>query len=292
MSKHYTIKMFRTDYNTNEKCLRAIFNNRYGKNFECPKCHTKGNWYLIESRKRFDCSCGFGIYPLAGTIFHKSETELKDWFFAIYLFASSRNGVAAKEIERQLGVTYKTAWRMAKQIRLLFSQGNQVLSGTVEADETYVGGKRRGKRGLGAEGKTIVFGMTERKGKMKAQVVPNAKRATIFPILNSTIKKNSTVLTDELHIYRTVTEHGYNHDTVKHKIYEYVRGKVHTNSIEGFWSQLKRSLDGTHHAVSPKFLQQYVDEFVWRYNHRGETLFPLLVAEVAKRCVSVVGKTI
>lgn len=290
--KHYTIKMFRTDYNTNEKCLRAIFNNRYGKNFECPKCQTKGKWYLIESRKRFDCSCGYGIYPLSGTIFHKSETPLKDWFYALYLFASSRNGVAAKEIERQLGVTYKTAWRMAKQIRLLFAQGDQTLSGTVETDETYVGGKRRGKRGLGAEGKTIVFGMTERKGKMKAQVVPNAKRATIFPILNSTIAKQSTVLTDELHIYRTVAEHGYNHETVKHKIYEYVRGKVHTNSIEGFWSQLKRSLDGTHHAVSPKFLQQYVDEFVWRYNRRGETLFPLLVGEVAKRCVSGVGKTI
>jgi len=259
MSKHYTIKMFRTDYNTNEKCLKAIFLNRYGKKFECPKCQTKGNWYLIESRKRFDCSCGFGLYPLAGTIFHKSETELKDWFYAIYLFASSRNGVAAKEIERQLGVTYKTAWRMAKQIRLLFAQGNQTLSGMVETDETYVGGKRRGKRGLGAEGKTIVFGMTERKGKMKARVVPNAKRTTIFPILTSTIEKNSTVLTDELNIYRTVASHGYAHETVKHKIYEYVRGKVHTNSIEGFWSQLKRSLDGTHHAVSPKFLQQYVD---------------------------------
>ena len=177
MTKHYTIKMFRTDYNTNEKCLKAIFLNRYGKDFECPKCQTKGNWYLIESRKRFDCSCGYGIYPLAGTIFHKSETPLKDWFYALYLFASSRNGVAAKEIERQLGVTYKTAWRMAKQIRLLFAQGDQTLSGTVETDETYVGGKRRGKRGLGAEGKTIVFGMTERKGKMKAQVVPNAKRA-------------------------------------------------------------------------------------------------------------------
>lgn len=224
--KHYTIKMFRTDYNTNEKCLRAIFNNRYGKNFECPKCQTKGNWYLIESRKRFDCSCGYGIHPLAGTIFHKSETPLKDWFYALYLFASSRNGVAAKEIERQLGVTYKTAWRIARQIRLLFAQGDQTLSGTIETDEIYVGGKRRGKRGLGAEGKTIVFGMTERKGKMKAQVVPNAKRATIFPILNSTIAKQSTVFTDELHIYRTVAEHGYNHETVKHKIYEYVRGKV------------------------------------------------------------------
>ena len=119
MSKHYTIKMFRTDYNTNEKCLKAIFLNRYGKKFECPKCLTRGNWYLIESRKRFDCSCGFGLYPLAGTIFHKSETELKDWFYAIYLFASSRNGVAAKEIERQLGVTYKTAWRMKRLINSL-----------------------------------------------------------------------------------------------------------------------------------------------------------------------------
>lgn len=139
--------MFRTDYNTNEKCLRAIFNNRYGKDFECPKCHAKGSWYLIESRKRFDCSCGFGLYPLAGTIFHKSETELKDWFYAIYLFASSRNGVAAKEIERQLGVTYKTAWRMAKQIRLLFAQGNRTLFPLLVAEVA--------KRCVSGVGKTI-----------------------------------------------------------------------------------------------------------------------------------------
>jgi transposase len=288
--KHYTIKMFRTDYNTNEKCLRAIFLNRYGKDFECPKCHTKGKWYLIEDRKRFDCSCGYGVYPLAGTIFHKSETPLVDWFYAIYLFASSRNGVSAKELERQLGVTYKTAWRIARQIRSLFAQTDITLSGEVETDETYVGGKRRGKRGPGAEGKTIVFGVMQRKGQAKAMVVPNAKRATILPILTSAVAKNSTVFTDELHIYKAVASHGYNHETVKHKIYEYVRGKVHTNSIEGFWSQLKRSLDGTHHAVSPKYLQRYVDEFVWRYNHRGETLFPLLVGEVAKPIVLGVEK--
>ena len=123
--------------------------------------------------------------------------------------------------------------------------------------------------------------------KLKKSYVPKQRTSQL---LNSTIAKQSTVLTDELHIYRTAAEHGYNHETVKHKIYEYVRGKVHTNSIEGFWSQLKRSLDGTHHAVSPKFLQQYVDEFVWRYNRRGETLFPLLVGEVAKPVLSSFGK--
>lgn len=115
--------MFRTDYNTNEKCLRAVFTNRYGEDFECPKCQAKGNWYLIESRKRFDCSCGYGVYPLAGTIFHKSETPLKDWFYAIYLFASSRNGVAAKELERQLGVTYKTAHRIHSLLLDAYSRG-------------------------------------------------------------------------------------------------------------------------------------------------------------------------
>jgi transposase len=286
------MKNLKNQYGTEKQCLEAVFLNRYGKRYECPQCHLKGKWYLIDTRKRFDCQCGHSLYPLSGTIFHKSETPLTLWFYAIYLFAQSKNGVSAKELERHLGVTYKTAWRIAKQIRLLFAQDGVSLSGTVETDETYVGGiKRGGKRGRGSK-KTIVFGIVQRKGKVKAQVVQNIRRATLQPIITSSVQKGTAVMTDELPIYRKLGDVGYQHQTVKHKDLVFVRGEAHTNSVEGFWSQLKRSLDGTHHAVSPKHLQTYVDEFVWRYNRRGETLFPLLVAEVAKRSLSVVGKQV
>jgi transposase len=280
--KHYSLKDLRREFNTDSKCLKAMFDYRYGKAFVCPKCQKSGKFYLIESRKRFDCSCGFTVSPLAGTIFHKSDTPLTLWFHAMFLFASSRNGVAAKELERQLGVTYKTAWRMAKQIRKLFSQVNPPMSGTVEVDETYYGGKQKGKRGRGAEKKTPVFGMVERKGGARAEVVENIKTRTIQPIINAAIAKGSTVMTDEFNIYNKVKENGYDHHTVQHGLGQYVNGIIHSNSIEGFWSQLKRSISGTHHAVSPKYLQSYVNEFVYRYNYRDEQIFPLMVVAAAK----------
>ena len=278
----YTIKHLRIEFATDAKCLQYVFDNRYGKKFKCPQCQQKGKFYLIEGRKRFDCVCGFSVSPLASTIFHKSSTPLTLWFHAIFLFASSRNGVAAKELERQLGVTYKCAWRLAKQIRILFAQNQTPLSGMIETDETYIGGVHKGKRGLGAEGKTAVFGMIERKGRAVGKVIPNVKMATLQPLINSSATKDSIIMTDELRSYSRVKQNGYNHQTVKHGIGEYVRGQVHTNSIEGFWSQLKRSISGTHHAVSPKYLQLYVDEFVWRYSYRGQSFFPLMIARAVK----------
>jgi len=278
----YTIKHLRAEFGTDTKCLQFVFDNRYGKKFECPQCQQKGKFYLIEGRKRFDCVCGYTVSPLADTIFHKSSTPLTLWFHAIFLFASSRNGVASKELERHLGVTYKTAWRLAKQIRILFAQSKDPLSGTIEVDETHFGGKHRGKRGLGAEGKTPIFGMIERKGKAIGQVIPNVRLKTLQPIIDKSVVKNSMIMSDELRSYSRVKISGYNHETVKHGIGEYVRGEVHTQNIEGFWSQMKRSISGTHHAISPKYLQLYVDEYIWRYNYRGQLLFPLMALRAVK----------
>jgi hypothetical protein len=154
-----------------------------------------------------------------------------------------------------------------------------ILGGTVEIDETLVGGKRHGKRGRGAEGKASVFGMIEREGELKAEVVENLKAKTLIPIIVENIEKRSTVYTDEFQSYSKLENLGFKHDVVKHSIKEYVRGKVHVNSLEGFWSQLKRSIDGTHHAVSIRHLQLYVDEFAWTYNHRDSSvpIFHLLL---------------
>jgi len=265
----YTINNFNEDFKDEDACLDFVFNLRYGKNYECPKCHKTG-FYRVTDRKCYACAwCSYQLHPLAGTIFHKSPTNLKDWFFAIFLMSKSKNGVSAKELERQLGVTYKCAWRMQRQIRMLMRSDNpDKLQGIIELDDSYVGGRHSGRRGRGASGKTPVLGMVERQGQVKADVVKNLKKKTVMPIIESTIDKDSTVYTDEFLSYTSLNKAGFEHDVVQHGIKEYVRGEVHTNTIEGFWSQLKRSLHGTYHSISPKHLQLYVDEFAWRYNHR------------------------
>ena len=281
----YTIAQFNKDYPTDDACLAEVFANRYGKLTICPGCGVNDTkFYRVKKRKCYACMhCGHQLHPLAGTIFHKSETPLKSWFFAIYLFSNSKNGVSAKELERHLGVTYKTAWRIAKQIRLLMADDDSArLSGTVEVDETYIGGVRRGKTGMGAaREKGGVMGMVERKGRVKTRIIKSQTSQELLPHIQDTIEVGATVMTDQLKVYTTVAYMGYKHWSVNHsKMFGY--GTVHTNTIEGFWGQLKRSLEGTYHSVSKKYLQNYVDEFAYRYNHRGATIYPLLVEAAAK----------
>ena len=287
----YTIKNFKADFPDDKTCLAFIFKNRYPKGLACPKCE-KTAFHAVEGRRSYACACGFQVYPTEGTIFHKSPTPLTLWFHAIFLMSQSKNGVAAKELQRHLGVTYKCAWRIAKQIRLLMGQGPGPLGGKeiIEADETYVGGVRRGKRGRGAEGKTAVFGVVERKGHVKTQVVPNVRQVTLMPLIQAMVPPNAVITTDESNSYNKVKSLGHLHETVRHGKGEYARGDVHTNTIEGFWSQFKRSVHGTFHAVSPKHLQTYLDEFSFRYNHRGEVLPVLMFAKVGT-LLPKVGKT-
>lgn len=277
----YTIKSFRTQFPDDAACLAFLFHSRYGKNGPVCECGKSKCFYPRTSRKTFACSwCGHEVSPTVDTIFHKSPTPLLSWFHAIFLFATAKNGVAAKEIERQIGVTYKCAWRIARQIRLLMAEDGGTLGGIVEADESYIGGKHSGgKRGVGAEGKTPVFGVVERGGAIKAKAIPHARGATVMPLLATYVAPGSLLSTDESNIYNRAESIGFIHEKVKHSAGQYVRGSVHTQTIDGFWSQFKRSLNGTHHSVSPKHLQAYLDEFCFRYSHRGdfrplpETLF-------------------
>jgi len=276
----YTIKQFKAQFPTDKSCLEHIFKSRYPDGIKCPKCG-KVEFYPIGNRRSFACSCGYQVYPTEGTIFHKSSTSLILWFYAIFLMAQSKNGVSAKELERHLGVTYKTAWRMAKQIRKLMSDNDEPFDGEVEADETYIGGKRRGKRGRGAEGKTPVFGVVKRQGGVKTSKVENVKQVTLMPLIKKMVKSGSLIFTDESNSYNKVESMGYGHEKVKHGKGEYVRGNTHTNTIEGFWSQFKRSVHGTFHCVSPKHLQAYLDEFSFRYNHRDASLPCLMFSRVS-----------
>ncbi len=279
----YTKKQFDAEYPTDDACLDAVFQNRYGDIDCCPSCGViDAKFYRVSGRKCYACEwCGYQLHPLAQTIFHKSSTPLRDWFYAIYLFSVSKNGVSAKEIERHLGVTYKTAHRMAKMIRSLMDEGeNDMFSGDVEADETYIGGKH--KKADGYARKSVVLGIVERQGDVIARhAISNGSRV-IIPNIEKHVAKNSTIHTDEYVAYRKLEKMGYTHTTVNHRALEYVNGIAHTNTIEGFWGQLKRSIDGTYHSVSPKYLQTYLNEFSFRYNHRDEAVYPVLLERVWK----------
>lgn len=267
----FTINEFRKRFPDDDSCLAEVMQLRYGSVKICPECQKDTKFHRVRSRKCYECQwCGLQVYPTKGTIFEKSTTPLSDWFYVIYLLTATRSGVSAKEVQRQLGVTYKTAWRMCHQIRSLMGGTNpEQLSGHVEIDETMVGGKRKGKRGRGAEGKSTVLGMVERGGNIKAVQVEDVRRTTLMPHIKATITEGSRVSTDELKSYNALTDESYIHDAVRHAAKQFVKGDTHTQSIEGFWSRLKVSISGTHVWVSKKHLGKYVDEFAFRYNNRN-----------------------
>ena len=203
----------------------------------------------------------------------------------MYLMTATRNGVSAKELERQLGVTYKCAWRIGHELRKLMGgkdATNPPLKGHVEVDEVYVGGRRPGIRGRGAKGKTIVFGMLERDGNIKGQVVVDVKRNTLEPIITGNIVPGSIVSSDELFSYSRLANAGYKHGTVNHSSKQYVSGIHHVNGVEGFWSHFKRGVSSTHVHISPRHAQKYVNEFGFRYNLRKDPagMFNVLMASL------------
>jgi transposase len=282
-----TVRQFFQMFPDDKACLHHLFKVRFGQGHTCPKCHKSAKWYMLEGVRAFTCQwCGHHLHPTVGTPFEASRTPLQLWFYAIYLFTTTRHGVSAKELQRQLGVTYKCAWRMGHQIRQHMAdiQTTTHLKGDVEVDETMVGGKRKGKRGRGAAGKVVVFGMMQRDGHVNAQVVPNVRRKTLEPIIQANVCEGTRIHSDELRSYMTLSEKGYKHSTVRHGVGEFVVGDCHVNSLEGYWSQLKKSIASTHIHVSGKYLERYVKEFQYRFNHRKEpwTMFPELLATFSR----------
>ncbi len=283
MAKAPTVQDFFNKFPTDETCLEHLMMLRFGNPLDCPKCEAEGQFAKLKKLPAYACpTCGHHIHPMVGTPFERSRTPLQKWFYAMYLFTTSRHGVPAKELQRQLGVTYKTAWRMGHELRKYMAgvDGDPPLGGHVEADETYIGGRRAGgKRGRGAPGKTVVFGMVERGGDVMTRVVPNVRKATLERHILENIKGGATVSTDELKSYAKIARLGYDHGTVNHSADQWVDGIHHTNSIEGFWSQIKRSIRGTHIHVSRKHLSKYLGEFEFRYNlrHAPETMFARLL---------------
>ena len=267
----YTIADFNRQFPDDDACLEWLKTCLYPNGILCKSCGKVTNHSKLSKLPVYSCNrCGNHVHPMVGTIFERSRTPLTSWFYAIFLMSATRCGISAKQLQRELGVTYKTAWRMFKEIRTLYQDSPHPMSGEVEVDETYIGGRKRGKRGRGAEGKSIVFGLAQRKGDISATVTPDLKRDTLYPIIKEHVIPDSMVYTDEYRIYDRLKGHGYNHKRVHHASKVWVLGDAHTNNIEGFWSVLKRGISGVYHAVSAKYLQCYVNEYMFRYNHRKD----------------------
>jgi transposase len=257
-------------------CLAYLVAELYPDGIHCPTCKKVTKHHRDAGRPSYTCQfCGHHEHPMKGTIFEGSATSLKLWFDAIYLMASTRCGISAKQLEREIGVTYKCAYRIFKQIRSMLDQDDLFLAGTIEMDETQIGGKAKFKHQKTAQykPKTTVVGMAQRgkdgkHGKVVAKIVPNNKAVTLIPEAKMKVLPASTVYTDELKSYSDLQGLGYTHERVNHSQGVYVSGDVHTNTIEGFWATVKRGIGGTYHAVSTKHLQSYLDEYAFRYNNR------------------------
>lgn len=283
----FTFQEFQAEFPDDAACLARIMEIQYGGDVaECQGCNCKRQFHPMTKRRAYACQvCGHHIYPCAGTIFHKSSTKLSIWFFAMYLMTSTRHGVAAKEIERQTGVTYKTAWRICHELRKLMATADYKgpLSGHIEIDETLVGGVNTGRgRARKMENKTIIMGMVERDGRLRAGPVPDATNFTLEPIIRENVAEGATISTDENLSYYRLRD-GYLHGTVTHSKKEYVRGIHHVNTLEGHWSHFKRAIKGTHVHISAKHAWKYVAEFSYRRNmrHTHSGMFNLLTAAIS-----------
>ena len=296
----YSIMEFMREFPDDAACLDYLWRERFsedGVTAFCERCQKQRAHRRYPGRPSYDCtSCGKHVSVTAGTIFHKSSTSLQLWFYAMYVMASTRCGISAKQLERELGVTYKTAWRMFNKIRNeLMSQDAEPLSGSVEMDETFVGGKPRQSTRNEAKAKgwnmqtaywdkkAVVFGAVEREGRIRASVVPNSRASTILPLAREYVLPESLVYTDEYAAYEQLGRTGYEHYSIKHSARVYVQGDVHTQTIDGFFGLFKNALRGVHHGVSHKWLQGYLNEYCWRYNNRGHrnTMFRDLLTQAA-----------
>jgi transposase len=289
-SPEFSVREFFARFPNEQACLEHIMAVRFGgTHIDCPSCGAEGQFHKLRDRRVYACpNCLFQIAPTANTILHDTRTPLVSWFYAMYLFCTTRHGVSGKELQRQLGVTYKTAYRIGMQIRELTGTVglDALLSGHVEIDEAYVGGRTRGQRGRPGKNskKTPVVAIIGRDGRMAAEAVENASTPTLRGLVQRFVEPGSTVSTDGFRGYSLLTGDGFKHGAVNHDIKEYARTEAdgtvfHVNTVEGFWRLFKASVRSTHVAISRKHMQSYLDEFTFRANHRNRVngMFDLLV---------------
>ena len=255
-------------FHSEERCRDVLAELRWPNGVACPRC--EGKRYAYDSERYvYDCySCGYQFSVLSGTIFHDTKLPLRKWLIAVLLIVEAKKGISANQMKRVLGVSYKTAWYLCHRIRAAMKDADaRLLTGIVEADETYVGGRQEGVgRGNWRRGKTMVLGAVERGGEVRLKVDKRASKKIVHKFLESAVDDEvERFYTDEHGAYEDFAER---HEHVVHGREEWVRGQVHTNTIESVWSLLERSIIGSYHHLSARHLPAYLDEMEFRYNNR------------------------
>lgn len=274
-------------FGSDEKCHAYLEQLRWPEGVRCPRC-SSDKISRIHERKQFMCDgCTYQFSVRVGTIFHDSHLPLSKWFVAIYLMGESLKGVSANQLKRTLGVSYKTAWYLCHRIRAAVKDAdNSLLSGIVEVDETFVGGRRRGVGSGNRDNKNMVLGAIERGGKLRLKLEKRPDRKTLHTFIKANVSDDAeAIMTDEWPAYRGCGDADTRHETVNHREKEWVRGECHTNTVESAWSLFKRSVVGSYHQISAKHLERYLHEFEFRFNNRNnpylfrDTLLRLIASE-------------
>jgi transposase-like protein len=262
-------------FGSEDECHAFLEGLRWPDGVKCPRCDSD-KISRIAKRRQFDCdSCRYQFSVRVNTLFHDSKLPLWKWFLAVYLICESKKGISANQLKRTLGVSYKTAWYLCHRIRAAMKdEGAELLDGIVEIDETYIGGKPRHKR-QGQQGyrgnKTMVLGAIERGGRLvvRASDRPYATRKTAAEFIDATVADEAkAIYTDNHSSYDLIGDEDTVHETVNHREDEWVRGQIHTNTVESAWSLFDRAVMGSYHKLSVKHLPAYLDEFAFRFNNR------------------------
>jgi transposase len=286
----YSLMEFMAMFPDDAACLDRLWRDRFsadGSHAHCPRCERERKFHRTKTRASYTCdSCGLHIHPQKGTIFERSSTSLHLWFYAMYLMASTRCGISAKQMEREIGVTYKQAHKMMKRIRTLMNDDGEPLKDDVEIDETSWGGKPRKPTGAShylatgpsrvseaarrREERTTILGMVERGGRIRFRVIASRHGAVLSRAVVANVNPDSIIFTDDWASYKPLQRHYIDHRVINHSEGVYVRGDVYTNTIEGAFGNMKTGMRGVYKKVSPRYLQNYLDEYAWRHNAKRE----------------------
>jgi transposase len=301
----YSMMEFMHAFPDDAACLDRLWRDRFapdGHHAQCPRCERERKFHRTKTRASYTCdTCGLHVHPQKGTIFERSSTSLHLWFYAMYLMASTRCGISAKQLERELGVTYKQAHKMMKRIRteLMNDEDAEPLSGDVEIDETSWGGKprkrhgrhpilaigpdRRAEAAAHREAKPTILGMVERGGRIRFRVIPSRHGAPLSRAVLANVNPDSIIFTDDWASYKPLGRSYIDHKVINHSEGIYVRGDTYTNTIEGAFGNMKTGMRGVYKKISPRYLQSYLDEYAWRHNAKreGSALFSQLLARAA-----------